>query len=166
MKTFCLTVVLALLAFAAPAQPAWPCNPNTNKVEFSGRLPWPSGAATEAQRQALVRRWYAGRLSDAAPNALDADTSPASPAHTYAGVPAVAQLVQGSEFDGFSLLYEVHLVPEAAGLAYTLYGFAFGGWGESAGTPLEPHLIMPTVEDQAALTKFYKRLSAALTGLR
>ncbi|HEX8326897.1 MAG TPA: hypothetical protein VF629_05115 [Hymenobacter sp.] len=61
-----LWLVLASGCFAQQI-PSWPRDASTGRIEFAGMLLWPTPTASLAQKQALLRRWYAEKLTTQKP---------------------------------------------------------------------------------------------------
>lgn len=166
-----LATLLCLLTFtSAHAQGTWPRNSKTGKVELRGSLPWPASAKTEAQRRALVRRWYLAKLTDSTPAEVKAQaaTDKTNGLLTYAGLPKAVVLRQGEGDDGYLLGYFVQLIPAANTLNYTLTRFDIERAGDVEGfedvPPLDQLLPKATTNEKAALTALRKRLAVALAG--
>ena len=82
-------------------------------------LPWPASAKTEAQRRALVRRWYLARLTDETPEkVVDGARTVVSPALlTYAGRSTVVVINSDYLPSHATLAYILSLKPLACGLS-------------------------------------------------
>ncbi|SFP79197.1 hypothetical protein [Hymenobacter arizonensis] len=159
-----LALCLCLHSLTANAQD-WPRNPKTNKVEFSGVLPWPAAVKTEAQRQALVRRWYLAKLTTASVASVDADaaTNKTNGLLTYAGLPKVAVLRVGTGDSARFLVYHAAITSIKAGARIRLDSFELSQ-GDYEATPLEPFLSSAAKSEQAALATLRKRLVTAVKG--
>lgn len=167
MKTLLAALALFCLTFAARAQD-WPRNPKTGKVEFTGLLPWPAAAKTEAQRRELVRVWYVARLTDALPETIQEQqrSNKTNGLLTYAGLPKVAMMGVGKGEQERSVTYLADLTPTPKGLQYRLYFFSTPTGANSAPEPLEPQLAAMPENEQAALAVLRGRLVAAVKGWR
>lgn len=159
-----LAFLLYLLLIDARAQ-TWPRNPKTGKVEFTGVLPWPATAKTEAQRQALVRRWYLAKLTDSTPAEVDADaaTNRTNGLLTYAGLPKIAVLQSSKGDSARFLAYTVGIVVSNKGAAVVLNNFDINKASDLS-LPLEPRLTTSNPNEQAALAELRKRLASAVKG--
>ena len=135
--------LLCLLTLSHAHSQVWPRNSTTGKVEFRGLLPWPASAKTEAQRRALVRRWYLSKLTDESAQAVDEGVrTVVSPTLlTYAKLPIIAILQHGQEEDAILLSYTIDLVPNRQGLNYT---FSRLTWAVSK--DVEAHISFPIEE--------------------
>ncbi|MDO7849907.1 hypothetical protein Q5H92_26345 [Hymenobacter sp. M29] len=159
-----LAALLCLLTLTTHAQ-EWPRNPKTGKVEFTGVLPWPTTTKTDAQRQALVKRWYLAKLTDSTPAqvAEEVRTMVSKSLLTYAQLPTITAIEQGKEGEGYRLLYMVKLTSAKAGLSYSISDFTLAKRSDEDSTPLEHHLTTPDTNKQAALAELRKRLVKALS---
>ncbi len=169
MKTLLATLLLCL-TFTAHAQ-TWPRNLKTHKVEFTGLLPWPATAKTEAQRKALVKRWYLAKLTDSTPGEVEADaaTNMTNGLLTYAGLPRVVTMRAGAGDTRYLLVYALEIVPHSKAASYRIYDFSASSLTTPEpqdGTPLEAHLTTPDKNEQAALESLRKRLVGAVAGWR
>jgi hypothetical protein len=164
MKTALLAAVLCLLTLTTYAQD-WPRNLKTGKVEFTGALPWPATAKTEAQRRALVKRWYLAKLTDSTPAEVkaQASTNKTNGLLTYAGLPKVAVLQAGKGDTAQFLAYMVSIVTSSKGAKIKFSGFGINERSKDS-TPLESHLTASTKNEQAALAVLRKRLAVAVKG--
>lgn len=161
-----LALLLPTVAFAQPQ--AWPRNAKTNKIEFTGILPWPDSAKTLPQRQQLVFHWYFTKLTDW--TRAEAAQHAAVAAHnkeklTYEGLPQLARIRHRIGLEHFQLLYQVELLPTSRGLSYHFVDFECG-WASgdvSSGWPLEDtsHLTTTT---SVATALFRQRLATAQAG--
>ncbi|MGI4865996.1 MAG: hypothetical protein ACRYFZ_18885 [Janthinobacterium lividum] len=166
-----LAALLCLLTFTSAHAQAWPRNPKTGKVEFRGALPWPASAKTEAQRRALVRRWYLAKLTDFTPAGVEERAASDRNSRfliTYAGLPKVTSLKEGEGVDAYLLGYHVELTPTTSRLKYALTGFELERLGDVESTsnvpPLDQLLPKANPNEQAALAALRKRLAVALAG--
>jgi hypothetical protein len=164
-KTF-LLVVVALFTLAANAQSTWPRNPQTNKIEFVGSLPWPPEAKTTKQREALVRRWYDEKLSDT----KLADTKPddIQEPKTCCDIPGEARVRYIKGDQRFGLNFNAQFVLTTSGLSYRLFNFdfAFSEDDTSANGYLEDALIQTAEQPSfvAAFATMRARLATATAG--
>lgn len=162
-----LTALLCLLTLTSAHAQAWPRNPATGKVEFKGVLPWPASAKTEAQRRALVRRWYLAKLTTLTREEVEtqASNNKANGLLTYAGLPKAAVLSYNSSSTEYLLSYFAQLSSSAKGLAYTVNFFHFDKANDDKDgdlKSLEQSIFKATDEEQAALAALRKRLAVAL----
>jgi hypothetical protein len=160
------TLLFALLSFAAHAQ-AWPRNPATGKVEVKGTLPWPASAKTEAQRRALVRRWYLAKLTSLSAAQVEESTvaNQANGLLTYAQLPKAVVVGYGSGDERELLGCFIQLKYSAEGMRYDLAHFDLQQAVDvetTDPTPLEQVLLNPTPAQQIALVTLRKRLASAL----
>lgn len=168
MKTL-LALLLSLLTLSSARAQAWPRNPATGKVEFKGMLPWPANAKTEAQRRALVRRWYVAKLTTLTREEVEAQeaNNKANGLLTYAGLPKAAVLSYNSSSTEYLLSYFAQLSSSAKGLIYTVNFFHFDKANDDKEDgdlkPLEQSIFKATDDEQAALAALRKRLAVALT---
>jgi len=139
-----LFVTAACTAFAQAAQ-QWPLNKITNKIEFKGRLPWPDTVRTEAQRQALVRRWYRRTLTNDTPAAIRDFIRESGV--TFGGVPKKSCYrlnVMNKDKERFALWFSLNFMADTTGLTYHLFDFEYGygsfdfGFGDSLENALLP----------------------------
>jgi hypothetical protein len=169
MKPLLAVLLLALSFFTSHAQSGWPRNPKTGKVELQGTLPWPKDIKSEAQRRALVRRWYLAKLTVLNPAQVEAQaaTNTTNGLLTYANLPKAALLRYGSGDSAYLLGYFVELSPTAKGLHYDFTSLDMERVSEvetSEATPLEQLLLNATPSEKAALAALRKRLTVALAG--
>lgn len=162
-----LAALLCLLTLSHAHGQAWPRNPTTGKVEFRGTLPWPAGVKTEAQRRALVRRWYLAKLTDESAQAVDegARTSVSPTLLTYTGLPTAGAFNSSKLPSHSTLVYGLHLTPATRGLTFLLAGFFFSRATDSPtalGQPLEQVLAADSAADRPALNALRRRLGAAV----
>ncbi|RSK47478.1 hypothetical protein [Hymenobacter rigui] len=157
---------------ASAQRASWPRQAGTDRIEFRGVLPWPTPLLTMAQRQALVRQWYATKLTDQLPTPLKRWSSGKT---TYAGLPREASLdsvVYVSDQSGrvdsvydrtiWRLEFQVDLVPTPVGLAYRLFDFQsiVSQYDNATSETLEN--MLPRYEAEHAV--FCRRLQRVLTG--
>ena len=169
MKSLLATLLFLLAFTSAHAQSTWPRNPKTGKVEFRGSLPWPASAKTEAQRRALVRRWYLAKLTDSTPGEVEAQaaTNQTNGLLTYAGLPKVITVQYGQGADAALLSYFIELVPAAKSASYQITRFDYERAGDvetADAIPLEQLLPKASASEKAALAALRKRLAVALAG--
>lgn len=169
MKLLLAALLLTLLSYTSYAQTGWPHNPKTGKVEFTGTLPWPKDIKSEAQRRALVRRWYLAKLTDLSPSEVEKQvaTNRTNGLLTYADLPRAAVLRQGKDSDGYILGYLMRLTASSVGLDYKIDFLSFdklSGVEENEPTPIEELQLKPNSPEKAALAGLRKRLTVALAG--
>lgn len=162
MKPALLFSTLLSLSIAAHAQ-QWPRNAKTGKIEFRGILPWPDSVKTEAQRRALVRRWYATKLSGLT-RAEAVQASEGKAKFTYDGLPQTVRYTYKERADKvFFLFSEAQLTATATGLAYQLTSFELGWFEEDVGDGAEPlEGQLKQVHIRPALIVIRKRLGIVL----
>jgi hypothetical protein len=163
MKTL-LASLLCLLTLTSVHAQTWPRNPTTGKVEFKGTLPWPASAKTEAQRRALVRRWYLAKLTDESPQALaEGERTVVSPTLlTYAGLLNAAVIHSNASPNHAALDYILVLNSLGQGLSIQLSNFHFSRASDAASLDLEQVLTADSVADRPALAALRWRLASAL----
>lgn len=155
-----LAALLCLLTLPSAHAQAWPRNPQTGRVEFRGVLPWPASAKTEAQRRALVRRWYLAKLTDESVTVVEqqARTVVSPTLLTYAGLPISVLLGKPDR-----LVYIASLNSTSSGLKYTLGEFHFSLAKDVAfGSDLEQVLAADSAADRPVLATLRKRLASAV----
>ncbi|MDO7885992.1 hypothetical protein [Hymenobacter cheonanensis] len=160
-----LVALLCLLTFTSAHAQAWPRNPTTGKVEFKGTLPWPASAKTEAQRRALVRRWYLAKLTDETPQAVaeSARTVVSPTLLTYAGLPIAVVIGSDRLPNHATLAYIIDLKPLPRGLSFQLSELQFSRVNDThLGPELEQVLTADSVADRPALAALRRRLASAL----
>jgi hypothetical protein len=159
-----LLLPLLLLSLSSAAQPkhyAWPRNARTDSVEFRGVLPWPSDTLTEAERQALVQRWYYTRLNET--QKVRITKWPLPEARTYAGLPAGAHQDLQLMEEACRLEYRVELRPTPAGLMYRLWEFYFSRVGfDASGTAGLEQYLAAVPGPRPELDRMQHRLRVAL----
>ena len=163
-----LAALLCLLTLSSAHAQVWPRNPTTGKVEFKGVLPWPASAKTEAQRRALVRRWYTEKLTALTRSQveIEANLNKTNGLLTYAALPKTAILSYGKGEGQYLLSYFVNLSPVPRGLSYTINFFDFSNASavelETERTPLEQVIPDASPSEQTALLALRKRLAVAV----
>jgi hypothetical protein len=161
-----LALLLPTMAFAQPQ--AWPRNTKTNKIEFTGILPWPDSAKTLHQRQQLVFQWYFTKLTDLTRAEAAKHATVATQYNeklTYAGLPQLVLIRHRAGMEHFQLLYRVELLPTSRGLIYHFVAFECGWASEdvSGGWALEDTSHLTTTAS-AAIALFRQRLATAQAG--
>jgi hypothetical protein len=117
------------------------------KIEFTGRLPWPDSARTEAQRQLLVRRWYRQKLTNT--NREDVLAFISSYGTTYSGVPRQScyRLKIMSAYDNlYSLCFQLNFTPDTRGLTYQLSNFELSEFDYDAGGTISLEDYLPSTD--------------------
>jgi len=161
-----LTLLLPTVAFAQPQ--AWPRNTKTNKIEFTGLLPWPDSAKTLHQRQQLIFRWYFTKLTDLTRAEAAKQAAVATQYNeklTYEGLPQLVRISHRAGIESFYLLYQVELLPTSRGLSYHFVEFECDWSSEdvSGGWALEDTSHLTTTAS-AAIALFRQRLATAQAG--
>jgi len=160
-----LASLLCLLTLTLAHAQDWPRSPTTGKVELKGTLPWPASAKTEAQRRALVRRWYLAKLTDETPQAVaeGARTVVSSTLLTYAGLPNSLVISSDHSANHATLVYILALTPTSSGLTVVMDKFHFSrATDKDLGPELEQVLAADSAADRQALAALRRRLASAL----
>ncbi|GAB3878888.1 hypothetical protein GCM10028824_41390 [Hymenobacter segetis] len=159
-----LLALLLLHGFLAAAQPThyeWPRAAGTDSIAFEGVLPWPAEAGTEAERAALVRRWYHTRLNETQDHGLMEWRAPE--ARTYAGLPTGAHQELPLTEEVCRLTFRLALRPTPAGLAYRLWAFTIGRAGFDNATVSDLEQVLREVPGpHPELDRMQHRLRVAL----
>jgi hypothetical protein len=150
----------------AQATRPWPHNA-AGKIEFTGRLPWPDSARTEAQRQLLVRRWYRRTLTNDKPAVIRQFIQ--EDGVTYGGIPTASCYrlrIMGDDDERFNLCFKLTLSTGNTGLVYLLTDFECSEsvFDAITGASLEEALTLPGTRVQTVLAIFCERLSMATKG--
>ena len=160
-----LLLFLACLSLAAHAQDTWPRDAK-NEIEFTGIIPWPAEAQTEAQRQAVVRCWYEEKLTNMKPAVIYRQRTRSR--QTCCGLPDQAYISYERLGRFYQINYHVALTPTDKGLQYYLFNFEWGVAEEDAGFSwnLEDALKLPnnSPRDLESMTIFRNRLAKVLAG--
>lgn len=159
-------LILASRVTCAQATRPWPHNA-AGKIEFTGRLPWPDSARTEAQRQLLVRRWYRRKLTNDKLTAIRVFIQESGT--TYSGIPQESCYrlnIANEDQERFSLIFHILLTPDDGGLTYRLFSFEsrYGSIDYGTGDSLENTLALKNADMQSIMELFHEQLVAATRG--
>jgi hypothetical protein len=146
--------------------PNWPRHVITGRIEFTGMLLWPSPTLTFAQKQALIRKWYAEKLTTQKADEWDHGKDSEI---TYGGLPTWALIDSVSNASApeeervtWRLYFQIRWIPTPLGVSYRFSEFECIELVSDASTsgPLEGVLLHYSTE-QAVFQRHLRRALAS-----